>query len=171
MKKVLKSGILIIILVLGICFLSGCSNNSNNTEDNQSVYSGGDSVNMESSNQDSEYLKSSEYFNSREHVKLLVSNVGFGNGRTDDEIVVLDYVYKSNELKEKYGDSFEVKEIGGNSDGQTFFFLWLYKGTGKYFVNINDDIWVVEVSKGYFGKWEVTNCRPSEEQDWIQEES
>jgi len=94
---------------------------------------------------------------SREYVKEACSSIGFGKGVMDDEVVVLDYVYKDEVLKEKYGDSFEVKDIGGNVEMGTNFF-GIYKGAGKYGVTINGDEWTAEVNKSFFGKWEVTNC-------------
>lgn len=95
---------------------------------------------------------------SREHTKYICSSPNFGGGTTDMIFVVLNYVYQSKGLKEKYGDSFEVSDMGGSTDNQTFMFYQLYKGSGQYFVDINKDEWIVKISKSYFGKWKVTSC-------------
>lgn len=95
---------------------------------------------------------------SREDVNKLVSRNGFGKGRTDVELVVLDYVYHDSMFAEKYGNDFCVDDIGGSDEGKTFFFLWLYEANGDYFVDINGDTWWISVSKSYLGKWKVTGC-------------
>jgi len=85
------------------------------------------------------------------------SSFNFGSGRTDDIYEALNYIYNNEELKEKYGDSFEIESdnVIGSSEGKTFMFLWLSKGEAEYDVTINDDIWTIKVSKSYFGKWKV----------------
>lgn len=97
-------------------------------------------------------------FYSREYTKYICSSANFGGGTTDMLFVILNYVYHNKEMEEKYGDSFEVSDIGGSADNQSFLFLQLYKGTGEYNVDINGDKWTVKISKGYFGKWKVTSC-------------
>lgn len=121
-------------LILGVIFLfaaCGCSSNVNAEYDN--LYS-------------------------REAVEYFSSRIGFGGGRTDVETVILKYIYDNSELTEKYGENFCVSNMGGSDEGKTFLFMWLYRGTGVYFVEICDDTWTVKVSKSYFGKWEVTEC-------------
>jgi hypothetical protein len=122
-----------LLMIFCTCFLSACSVKIEDAGDHGSVYS-------------------------REYTKYICSSTNFGGGTTDDMYVVLNYVYQSNGLKAKYGDSFEVSDIGGSTDNQTFMFYQIYKGTGKYFVDINKDEWTVEIAKGYFGKWKVTSC-------------
>lgn len=111
-----------------------------------------------SSNNDYEY----ENPYSREAVEYFSSRSGFGKGRTDVDSVVLKYVYDNTELSEKYGNDFCVDGISGTDEGSTFFFSWLYNGTGDYFVEICGDTWTVKVSKSYFGNWEVTECYQEE---------
>lgn len=98
----------------------------------------------------------SSYIYSRKFTESVCLSSNFGSGKTDDIYVVLDYIYQSKELNDKYGDSFEISDIGGTQDGKTR--LGLYKGKAKYFVNINNDEWNVELTKEYSGKWKVTSC-------------
>ena len=137
-----KTICLLSLVVIILCTFGGCASSGNNTSQN------------------------SKYNNpfSRETVEFLSSKEGFGSGRTDVETVVLKYVYNDAALAEKYGDTFCVDNFGGSDDGITFLFSWLYKGTGDYFVEINGDTWWVNVSKSYFGKWEVTDCYQKNEQ-------
>lgn len=80
---------------------------------------------------------------SREAVEYFSSRSGFGRGRTDVDTVILKYIYGDAELAEKYGDDFCVSSVGGSDEGSAFSFLWLYKGTGEYFVEICGDIWTI----------------------------
>lgn len=132
LSKTVKIGGILMIFFCS-CFINGCSVKIDDAGDHGSIYS-------------------------REYTKYICSGANFGGGRTDDTYVVLKYVYKNKELNEKYGDFFEVIDIGGSSEVQTFMFLQLFKGTGNYFVDIEGDEWKVELSKSYFGKWEVTSC-------------
>ena len=59
----------------------------------------------------------------------ICSNANFGDGRDDDTYALLRYVYGNKEFKGKYGDSFEVNDMGGSSEVHTFIFLQLFKGT------------------------------------------
>jgi len=98
-----------------------------------------------------------ENIRSREYTKKICSSVNFGRGSMDDEYVALAYVYNNEELREKYGESFEVIDFGGSAEFGTQFF-GIYKATAIYVMMIDDDDWIVELSKGYFGKWKVTDC-------------
>ena len=71
----------------------------------------------------------------------------------------MEYVNSQSEFKELYGEDFEVEFVGGNDDLThliIFFGLDIYKGTGRYIVDINGDEWVVESEKSYFDEWTVT---------------
>lgn len=135
-NKALKIGG-ILVMLLCMLFLNACSAKIKVTKDDES-------------NHGSVY--------SRKYTDYICSSPNFGGGTTDDDYVVLKYIYENKELKEKYGDSFEVSDMGGSTDNQTFMFYQLYKGAGKYFVDINKDEWIVKISKSYFGKWKVTSC-------------
>ena len=94
---------------------------------------------------------------SREHVKSICSAPNFGTDFTDDKYVILNYVYESKEFAEKYGNTFEVEDIGGTAE-RGLRFSQIYEGTGKYFVTIDGEDWTFEVSKSLLGKWKVTKC-------------
>lgn len=127
----------ILVMLLCMLFLNACSAKIEVTKDDKSDF---------------------RSMVSRENTKHICSSPNFGGGTTDMIFVVLNYVYQSKELKEKYGDSFEVSDMGGSTDNQIFMFYQLYKGAGQYFVDINKDEWIVKISKSYFGKWKVTSC-------------
>lgn len=133
MKIKFRNGWLIAMIVFA-GLLSGCSIKVDNNSDSSHIYS-------------------------REFTETVCSSTNFGSGKTDDIYVVLDYLYKSKELNDKYGDSFEISDIGGTQDGKTR--LGLYNGKAKYFVDINKDEWKVELTKKYSGKWKVTSCKIS----------
>lgn len=101
---------------------------------------------------------------SRQHVASVCSESNFGADLMDAEYVVLNYVYQNEEMAEKYGDSFEVEEMG-DSIGTITSFLWMYKAIGKYCVKIKGDDWTVEAAKSYLGKWQVTDCYSGWESD------
>jgi len=100
----------------------------------------------------------------REHVKSVCSSSGFGKGIEDDAYVALEYVYTSDDLKQKYGDSFEVTDAGGTAEWG-FRLGNIYKGTARYVVTIQSDDWTVEMNKDYYGKWKVTDCYSGQERD------
>ena len=131
MKKIFLGMVVIVMLLLCSCSLLG-NETSEKSEFNNSL--------------------------SRESVNELVSRKGFGKGRTDVALVVLDYVYHDPMFAEKYGDDFCINDIGGTDEGKTFLFSWLYEASGEYFVIINEDTWWISVSKSYLGKWKITGC-------------
>lgn len=99
--------------------------------------------------------------NSRVQTEYVVSSTpNFGSNITDMEYVVLNYTYNSKKLEDKYGSKFEVSDLGGTADNQHFMFAFLdiFKGTGSYHVTIDNDVWVIEISKKYFGEWIVESC-------------
>lgn len=95
---------------------------------------------------------------SREEIEQFASEKDFGKGVFDAEKVVLQYIYNNDELEEKYGKDFCVSDYDGWEDSKPLFFVWFYHGKGEYSVVIGNDTWIVKVSKGCFGKWEVTDC-------------
>lgn len=135
-NKTLKIGVILVMLFCAF-FLNACSAKIKVTKANKSDF---------------------RSMVSRKNTNYICSSPNFGGGTTDEMFVVLNYVYHNKEMKEKYGNSFEVSDIGGSTDNQTFMFYQLYKGKGKYFVDINKDEWIVKISKSYFGKWKVTSC-------------
>ncbi len=94
---------------------------------------------------------------SREHVKSVCSNTGFGKGIEDDAYVALDYIYTSDNLRAKYGELFQVNDFGGTAEWG-FRLGSIYKATARYVATIDSDHWIVELSKNYFGKWAVEKC-------------
>jgi len=137
LKMTKKVVFISIIMVWSICFLTGCS--------------------VEFSNEDAGYSKD-DY--SRDHIQLLTSSEYSGRGYADDENTALIYVYNSVELREKYGDSFDIDEPPETMGSYNMFLPRspLYKGTTTCYISINNDNWVLTVEKSYFGKWEVTAC-------------
>ncbi len=125
----------LLLMILCAAFLNACSVKDIDMENNEDRYS-------------------------RDFTESICTSGNFGGGNTDDIYVVLNYIYKSDELREKYGDAFEVEDVGGSAESQVFLFRWFFKGMGKYFVTIDGDDWTVEVYKSYFGKWTVTKCYP-----------
>ncbi len=116
---------------------TGCSNSNNSVTQNKSSDNG---------------------LYSRERINRLASRFDFGRGRNDVETLILSFVYNDPIIAEKYGDHFCVENCGGMDSGSTFFISWFYEGTGKYFVEIDGDTWWITATKGYLGKWRVTDC-------------
>jgi len=137
-KLMLIAGI--ILLILGLCLLSGCTGKIKLMKD---PLPAGDA--------------NADDLSSRACIQYSSTFSTFGWGMGDAGDVALDYIYNSKELAKKYGNTFEVSDVGGTSDNQTTS-LFMYKGTGTYFVKIKGDYWIVELSKGYFWRWEVTKC-------------
>ena len=94
---------------------------------------------------------------SRELITTLSEGFGFGFGRIDDIDVALEYVYHEKYFEDKYGSTFDVDSAGGSSECKSLFFPWLIKGTGTSYIEIQGDTWKIDVKKGYFGKWQVTD--------------
>ena len=97
----------------------------------------------------------------REEVELVINSINFGKGRDDDIYVALSYLYNNETLKELYGDDFEITayDIGiAKSYGETFMFLWLYKGNAEYSFTIKDSTCYIFLSKTYWGDWTVDKC-------------
>ncbi len=128
MKKKLIS---VAVMLCAVVFLYGCSNNNAD-------------VNYEDG--------------SREYIEHISSPNHFGYGKTDISDVALQYIYESEYFNEEYGDDFTAKVVGGTDETNCFFITSFYEGTGRYLVQINDeDTWVFNLSKEYFGKWKVDN--------------
>lgn len=130
LKTVLLFGI--IILMLGVC---GCS------------------IEIKEVNVDEMY--------SRSDTKDMCESVTIGKGKSDDIYVALDYIYSNELIQAEHGSDFEISSsdiVCHKSEGETYFFLWLYKGQAEYSFTINDSIYVVKLSKDVFGTWKVTEC-------------
>jgi hypothetical protein len=93
---------------------------------------------------------------SRDRVAAAAKSKWFG---LNEDTVVLDYVYNSDELKRIYGETFLVEDIGGTSSGQIvgFFFFKIQPKTnhGVYRFEIAGDHWIAEISKEPRKKWRV----------------
>ena len=94
---------------------------------------------------------------SRQHVEAMCSNNGFGKGNEDELYVALNYIYTNEELKQKYGDDFEVTDVQGSAEWGSRLGS-IYKGTASYAIVIESDEWIVKLNKEYFGKWQVIEC-------------
>lgn len=130
----LKTALLfgIIILMLGLC---GCS------------------IEIKEENVDEMY--------SRSDTKDMCESVTIGKGKSDDIYVALDYIYSNELIQAEHGSDFEISSsdiVCHKSEGETYFFLWLYKGQAEYSFTIDDSIYVVKLSKDVFGTWKVTEC-------------
>lgn len=98
-------------------------------------------------------------FYSRSDTKEMCESVAIGTGKSDDIYVALDYIYSNESIKAKHGSDFEISSsdiVCHISKGETYFFLWLYKGQAEYSFTIDDSVYVVKLSKDVFGTWEVT---------------
>ncbi len=94
---------------------------------------------------------------SRKDVEYTSSSETFGKGMGDDIYVALQYIYNNEELKEKFGASFEIipeNVICYSSEGSTRFF-YMYKGNADYGFRFEQEIYRVKLSKSYKGKWNV----------------
>lgn len=108
---------------------------------------------------------------SRESIQSLTSGEFSGTGYADDEIAVLKFVYESEELKEKYGDAFDV-DGPIRTRGTSAIIIprtSLYKGKTTCYFNVSGDKWVVVVKKSYKGKWQAVDCHPYTDDDgeWL----
>ena len=96
---------------------------------------------------------------SREETKLMCSSQGFGYRKNDDIYEALNNVYSSNELKERYGEDFEItyEQLQvTNAEGNTYFFSFLYDGRSNYSFSFDDGgIYSVVLKKKTYSKWEV----------------
>lgn len=98
---------------------------------------------------------------SREHTEIMASSDSFGNNKSDDIYVALDYVYSNEEIQENFGDDFQISEedvICYKSETQTQFFLNRIKGEADYSFKIFDANYRIKLSKDYKEKWEVVSC-------------
>lgn len=100
---------------------------------------------------------SSEHLMSREYVAEWCKTSNFGWSSDSIPYIALNYLYNDEELKEKYGETFVADDIGGTADWD-FRLFDLYSGKATYVVTIKDDRWIVELSKEFSNKWEITNC-------------
>lgn len=81
----------------------------------------------------------------------------FGKGSNDDIYVAL-FLYSNEDIINKYGDEFNILPedvICYTSEGETFLFSNLYKGTADYGFNFDEEIYRIKLSKSYFGNWKV----------------
>lgn len=93
---------------------------------------------------------------SREAIASYASGENFGMGKDDFGEIALDYVYHDESMEDRYGDSFVVEESGGSADNTTVF--GFTKGNATYYVTIEGDRWVIELTKEYGRKWTVESC-------------
>jgi hypothetical protein len=93
---------------------------------------------------------------SRDVVAERVSSVGFGYRMVDDDIyTILDNVYHDKSLAERFGDAFEVEDMGGGFEGSINIpFLW--EGKGRYGFTIDGVHFSATIEKPLFGKLVVT---------------
>lgn len=94
---------------------------------------------------------------SRDYIMSIDQSLSMGFGKTDDETIALQYIYSNDELEKLYGSDFEVSDFGGNAELQSI--LWKTKGTSEYFFIIDNDEWIIRLSKGYNSKWKVVECK------------
>lgn len=98
---------------------------------------------------------------SRSDTKDMCESVTIGKGRNDDIYVALDYIYSNELIQAEHGSDFEISSsdiVCHKSEGESCFFLWLYKGQAEYSFTIEDSTYIVKLSKDLFGTWKVTEC-------------
>lgn len=134
-RNTLRAGGML-LMIIGISFLSACS----------FEYTGAEGMNIDDC--------------SRRSILSLSEGEFSGWGYEDDVLTALAYVYKSDELKAKYGSDFDIDKIPeANSEGNMIIPRSpIYKGKTECRISIDGDQWLVIVEKSYFGKWEVKNC-------------
>lgn len=81
------------------------------------------------------------------------SNIFTGYGVDDSMIVACMYVYNSDMFKEKYGGDFEITNVVG-SEGE----IGAEPDISHCYLEIGKDLWCVDLSKEFLGKWKVTGC-------------
>ncbi|MBE7056030.1 MAG: hypothetical protein E7388_01130 [Ruminococcaceae bacterium] len=97
----------------------------------------------------------------RNDVEFMKESSSFGKGRLDDVYVALDYVYSDKTIAEKHGSSFEITSddiCTILSEGESFFFSFVYKGVAEFTFSIDETVYQVCLSKGYFSKWKIDSC-------------
>lgn len=88
------------------------------------------------------------------------SNIFTGYGVDDSMIVACMYVYNSEMFREKYGDDFEISDNAGSTGEMSGF-----SGESHCYLEIGKDLWCVDLSKEFSGKWEVTGCNKCENEE------
>ena len=95
---------------------------------------------------------------SREWVFQRAESIGFGLSYNDDIEAILYYLYNNPDLKERFGEDFEISEdddyavVGGSQKTGAF-----AKATAQYEVKINDVVFCIKAEKSFVGKWEVVD--------------
>ena len=95
-------------------------------------------------------------FNTSEQESVAFSySSASGYNAYDYEKIAIEYINSNSDLQDKYGEGFEFKFISSVGDVSFAFSRYIVRGTAQYVVEINDDQWVVDFSKSYFGKWKI----------------
>ena len=98
---------------------------------------------------------------SRADTRYMCEANAFGKGRNDDIYAALNFIYSDESIREIHGSDFEITANDitcHTSEGESYFFAWLYKGQAEYSFTIDNNTYRVKLSKNLFGTWTITEC-------------
>lgn len=98
---------------------------------------------------------------SREYTEIMTSSDSFGEFKSDDIYVALDYIYNNESIKSLHGDNFDIVHediICYKSETQTKFFRSRIKGEADYLIKIDNTSYRIKLTKDYNQKWKVVSC-------------
>ena len=99
---------------------------------------------------------------SRSTTEAMKASSSFGRGRNDDLYVALDFLYSSPSINERHGTKFQISEediVCHYSEGETFFFSFLFKGRARYSFYVENSIYTLDLEKEYTGVWHVKKIK------------
>ncbi len=95
---------------------------------------------------------------SKESIMRLSKKNNFGYGKLDYSLVALCYVYTNADFSSVYGEDFEASFSGGSANLKDEFSYVFTKGKARAHIEINKDIWCINLIKPFLGKWTVEDC-------------